>query len=381
MVDRPQHDELTTAQRSALDAVRRAAGRRREYDRARLVSVLDSTGSSVAAYESALETVRERARVVVHFHPDRIAADGRIVARGLLEDGVYRNQFETKLSAGSRSAHEGGERDRWEQALFDAAYQAPGTTPFERPKYGSLELVRHPDGPAPRFGSCYFVLDAAVSHRTTFTFAGSEQPEAVERAGTIDELDGVMVALLEEVAAARGATVAWPPFVVSTLGLGPTTVTALLERITRELSQPRHFDAAQPPGRVLDSCIEAQIHGTIDLRRDVDTVVIDPSFRGTATGEAIDRLCRTHAIDHAAHGGFRLDVARVPDDFRGPAMPRLAERVARDGILHAAAIGIAEAELRADPSSFGEHGSFDEVLQQLKQLWHVLVHFGRTIAN
>ena len=49
----------------------------------------------------------------------------------------------------------------------------------ERPKYGSLELVRFPDGPAPRFGSCYFVL-RGVGPRTSITFMGSEDPLAAE---------------------------------------------------------------------------------------------------------------------------------------------------------------------------------------------------------
>jgi hypothetical protein len=36
--------------------------------------------------------------VAVHFHPDRIAADGRVVVERLLDDGVYRSQFETRIS-------------------------------------------------------------------------------------------------------------------------------------------------------------------------------------------------------------------------------------------------------------------------------------------
>src|SRR5262249_20303827 len=45
------------------------------------------------------------------------------------------------------------------------------------------------------------------------------------------------------------------------------------------------------------------------------------------------------------HPGFSLHVNQVPDDFRGPAMPPLARRIARDGILNVAVIGEAAASL------------------------------------
>lgn len=33
----------------------------------------------------------------------------------------------------------------------------------------------HPDGPAPRFGSCYFLLSPKVSSRSTYTYLDSHQ--------------------------------------------------------------------------------------------------------------------------------------------------------------------------------------------------------------
>ena len=82
----------------------------------------------------------------------------------------------------------------------------------ERPKYGALELVRHPDGPMPRFGSCYFVLRPAVSMRTSLTFAGSEDPRALERLGLIGRMHNVMAALLTEIEEGGMASPPWPPF-------------------------------------------------------------------------------------------------------------------------------------------------------------------------
>jgi hypothetical protein len=58
-------------------------------------------------------------------------------------------------------------------------------------------------------------------------------------------------------------------------------------------------------------------------------------------------------------------------------MPRLAERIAGvTGMIDAAVIGTAEASLHHQPELWRDWGSPEEVLQHLKQLWHVLVHCG-----
>jgi hypothetical protein len=58
-------------------------------------------------------------------------------------------------------------------------------------------------------------------------------------------------------------------------------------------------------------------------------------------------------------------------------MPLLAQRIAGvDGMVNAAVIGTAEASLRNEPDAWRDWGSHAEALQHLKQLWHVLVHYG-----
>ena len=82
------------------------------------------------------------ARVVVHFHPDRLGPTSTTVAEALLDEAVYRNQFETGLSSGSVSAFRGGARDTWESALFGGAYHTGRGDGVGTPEYGALELVR-----------------------------------------------------------------------------------------------------------------------------------------------------------------------------------------------------------------------------------------------
>jgi hypothetical protein len=171
------------------------------------------------------------------------------VAESLLRDGVYRNQYETGLSSGSPTAFPGGERDIWERTLFGGAYHAEGVLASERPKYGSLELVRFPDGPAPRFGSCYFVL-RDVGARTSITFMGSEHPQASGRSGTLAKPHDAMAALLSEIENGGMAAPDWPPFRAPTLGVPGTTVGRFCD-LGKSLCNPRPNSSGGEPGRVV----------------------------------------------------------------------------------------------------------------------------------
>jgi len=358
------------------------SARRAEAAASRHVAdLLARAGVEQSDYDEAMECMRVSARVAVHFHPDRLGATHRTVAESLLDDGLYRSQFETGLSGGSVSAYPGGERDQWENRLFGGAYNKNGVTNAERPKYGALELVRHPDGPIPRFGSCYFVLRQQVSHRTSFTFMGSESALSTERPGTLGRMRAVMAPLLAEIS--QGGTTAppWPPFRAPTLGVPRLTVPLLLA-ILRELPLQRLDVGNGMPGRVRDTCIEAQVHGPIDFARDVELLVADPAFSATETGDVLRAISRRYAVHLQWHCGFRLAANDVPDDFRGPEMPRIARRIADpDGIVDAAVIGKAAAAMHRDPSAWIDRGTVAEASQHLKQLWHVLVHYGSPASH
>jgi hypothetical protein len=207
-------------------------------------------------------------------------------------------------------------------------------------------------------------LRPTVSRRTSFTFSGSEQPDAAERLGTIDNLEPVLAPLMTEISEGTGARVSWPPFRAPTLGVEELTVPMFLD-ICQGLSEPRNLRASGPRGRVLDSCIEAQVHGPIDLASDVECVVVDPAFDGTRSGELLNEIAKRYGIEVAYHQGFRMAAGEVPADFRGPVMPVLARRIAQDGIVDASAIGVAEAALWESPDAWRDIGTEAEVLQYL----------------
>jgi len=71
------------------------------------------------------------------------------------------------------TAYPGGDRDRWEHALFAGAYQRPNVRAGERPKYGGLYLMHHLNGACPRFGSWHLRLRPEVTRRATLVFGDS----------------------------------------------------------------------------------------------------------------------------------------------------------------------------------------------------------------
>ncbi|SCL72989.1 Protein of unknown function [Micromonospora citrea] len=363
------HAALTPAQRAAIEHVRATALRDRPAALAAVARALAGSGVTHRP-ERLIEAIGRHGRLTLNFHPDRLLADGRTVAAALDAEGVYRSQFETGISNGGLTAFPGGDRDRWEESLFGGAYQAPGVLPMDRPKYGGLNLLDHPDGACPRFGSCHLRLRPEVLARATFCFGDSHL--GPRDLGTIDVFEPVLAALL---AATDGTGVS--------LGV-PGDVVTLVQSLLR-----RREDLAAAPGaagRALDDYIEAQIHGELSLARDVEMVVADPSFQGTETGETLDALARRHGVALHWHAGFELPVDGIDPDFRGPAIPPLAARVhaefARPGDpIDAALIGRAAASLATEPSRWADRGPAEVTLQHLKQLWHVLVRFGAPRAT
>ena len=254
-------------------------------------------------------------RVTVHFHPDRLVrCPGRAgvpILRAMAADGRYRSQFETGTSNGLVSCHPGGDRRRWESRLFAGAYDdAP---PAARPVYGSLDHRRRPAGGSPRFGSAHLRLSADVLARTTFCY-----PDSVFEPVDVGTADRCRLAELA--------------------------------------------DADAGDADPLDDYVEAHVHGGVLFPRDVEALVLDPCFRGTAV-EADARLL---GVPVEEHPGFRArieDVAAHPD-YRGPEIVEAAVRVARDGVLDARVIGEAVRE-----------GLYDG--QVLKRVWHCTARFGR----
>lgn len=349
---------LDECQQEALAHVASYAMLRKPGALERLNHVLEMSDISPEEFSEAVDLLKTQARVALHFHPDRSCAGGQTVLESLLESGLYKSQFETLISAGSVTAWPGGHRFGWEDELFAEAYSQASAE--KRPKYGALHLLHSPDGPAPRFGSCFFLLKPRLSQRCTFTYLDSHLKPP--QRGTLAEFDDVLAALFTESFERQYA-------------LGRTNISPrkLLESfLTLETKVSKLI-----PSRNLDHYIEAQVHGPVSLQNDAEQVVADPSFRGTEIGDQLERMADRYNLEIRWHGGFRLPVKDVPKDFRGPVMPRFAARVAgkRDWV-DARILGQACHSQASSPGSWDEFGEAEQVSQLLKRLWHVVLRFG-----
>lgn len=336
---------------AALDAVRDRARAARDDAGKRWNAAIG--GTATRPFEEVAERFQRSGRITLNFHPDRITREGRTVAAGLLADGRYRSQWQTGLSAGSRSAVPGGHRQHWESALFNRAYDTADPSTSNHPVYGSLDLLLDPHGGSPRFGSSFVVLRSHVRLRTTLCVGDSVTgPRDV---GTVDAPWSILAGLAEQ--ARDGALL--------NRGLG-------VEDLLRVLDGSY---VSRGPSRDLDGYVEAQVHGGVSLRDDVAVIVVDPSFAGTAVERDLSEASQKFGFELAWHGGSELESDKVPS-ARAPTMPDLAKKVARpDGVVDAHAIGMAAARITfEDPTPSGDDP--ESPLQQLKYLWHTLLAYG-----
>jgi hypothetical protein len=360
--------QLLKFQKAALEYITRYARGRKKRAQEQITHILQMSNIARSEFDEAVSTIKTWARVALHFHPDRPNPQLTSVAEALLESGLYKSQFETMLSNGSLSAFPGGERDDWENKIFGGAYHTDGVTNEHRPKYGALDLMLHGDGPSPRFGSCYFLLKPEVSRRCTFTYLDSHTDPAEK--GTFEEFDDIISSLMFE-AFLRD-------FAIGESGLTPRK---LINHLCSNLKRPFDDPANKVATRNLNHYIEAQVHGEVSLKDDVDILVADPSFQRTDTGKVLRQMCAKYGIDLYWHCGFAMSVDEFPDDFRGPTMPSLARRIATEAWLDPSMIGPAVFDLKQNANDWKDRGTPEEVLQELKYIWHVLVKYGQPLQT
>ena len=362
----------SAANLAALAHVRTIAEANRVRDAARILDVLRSASIS-ADVDELCAGLRRTSAITVNFHPDRLAADGRSVAEALASDGIYRNQFETRISSGGLTAYPGGDRDRWEDVMFGGAYQAPGIDAGERPRYGGLDLFGFANGACPRFGSCHLRLSAAALDRSTF-FVGDSVLDPKD-GGVIDRLEPVIAGLLERAVRGDG-------FTVETL-------------VGRLMAADSGAPGSAGMNHALDGYVETQVHGPITLSTDVEAVVLDPSFRGTSDGRRLVDAAQRNHLDVDWHDGVQLTVDEGPVDMAAAAeefrwgrfcadgrAANLAHRVIQDHggngkHLDAATLGRAAASVVSRPNEWQPWSDAEDPLTRLKDLWHILVVYGR----
>jgi hypothetical protein len=156
------------------------------------------------------------------------------------------------------------DRDEWERSTFNGGYHQEAISPSERPKYGALNFTGDPLGAAPIFGLCHLVLKDSVRKRTTVTFTDSSRP-AVAQVGTLETLPHVLLnksdaSLRRSIEVQLGTAQNWRP----------------------EMRDPEY--------------IEAQIHGPIELDRDVAEIVAHVRYRNGPPAVSFAKLAKKLAL-------------------------------------------------------------------------------------
>jgi hypothetical protein len=357
------YDQLTKSQVSAIHFFNNYASKFKTEAQNEIKSILKNANIDYKEQIDAIENLKNCVRVGIHFHPDRPDKEMKTTIENLFVQGMYKNQFETHISAGALSPHKGGSRDIWEKQLFGGAYFRKSTKHSERPKYGALNLLQSPDGPAPRFGSCYFLLKPELSHRCTFTYLDSHQ--IPKEKGTFEEFDLILSTLLRDTFHYN-----------NTLGEQNISIKELFKHFTN-LHKPIKKLSNKNPKRKLNHYIEAQIHGNISLTEDVETLIADPSFKNTGIGLLIEKTWKKYSIKLLWHMGFKLNIQEIPKDFRGKEMPKLAKFIVGNGFIDTHHLGLAVMDIYQNPKKWDRWGTQNEVLQKIKLLWHVLVKYGK----
>lgn len=312
--------------KASLHLKNRAEALRSANSKSSFTDMADASNSRCKHHpcvDKAISHVRSRSEgspvptglpVTLNFHPD-ILHRGRLMIEALAEEGIYRSQFETGTSNGGMTAHPSGDRWRWESEMFGAAYD--NVAPDLRPKYGALNYLRSVTGGSPRFGSSHLRLRPHVLARTTFCYPDSY----------LDPVD----------------------FGVS----DRMSLIALAEKGRASMD-------------VLDSYIEAHVHGPLILAEDVEAIVLDSCYRNTP----IEAVAATLPFALEWHPGFRMPVSQIEDcaAYRGLEVAELAASIAVDGSVTPREIGLALRFNRAAP-------------QSLKRVWHCVARFGGPIAE
>lgn len=307
--------------------------------------------------------IQSNARIGIHFHPYRKSKNGISVIEHLIESGYYKNQFETKISNGSLTAFKGGQRDIWENLLFDKVFEKNNIEISLRPKYGALSLIGHSDGPSPRFGSCYFLSNPRLCKYTTFTYLDSYFNPTEK--GTIEIFDDIISSILSE-SFQRDAT----------LGFKNIRPDKLIQHINKYLSGELDLKFKTPLSRNLDHYIEAQIHTQISLLKDVEILVADKAYQKTEYEKQFIELCKNYHLKLIWNRGLELKTNNVPDNFRGAEMPIIAKEIAINNKINAYSIAKAENKISATSKDESE---IKKKNQLLKYLWHTLVKYGEPI--
>ena len=346
----------------AVQIIESQAAEREQDDRKELSQIL-AAASVNADIDLLASKLLYDCDVTINFHPDRFSNNGKLIIKNLLIDGEYHNQHKTGTSNGGL----GGNRDSWENRLFQGAYHDGVTEMVDRPKYGALNIYNYIDGATARFGSCFFTVKPHVVERCTFAFGDSSTDPDVM--GTSKQFCGILKALLQRVSN-TGKLVEKEDFTIQ-------------KAVDYILSMQK--DCMNGMGRVLDNiCLETHIHGKLSLFNDVESLYIDEFYIPTEIYPMVKDIAERYDIKLYYIPKRQFNISKIDDEewiWKGVPMTRtLADRINEkfggNGMLNTVLIGLASQDSVIHPENWLDIGSAYDLFQNFKKIWHYVAFWG-----
>lgn len=350
---------ISNPQNKAINHIRSYALSKNKEAEKTISHICGMSNLKISDYENIKKLILEKTSVVLHFHPYRILPSYKTVIDSLLEDGIYRNQYETNISNGGLFPFKGGLREEWEKKIFGEKYIIEGRKQKDCPKYGALDFKLFSEGPSPRFGSAYLVLDKNILPYCTFTYNdSSDEPKG---RGVADKFDVILAELLSEIFTREYF-----------LGKKDINISEFFSYIKDKInsSKPTNY------GRNLNHYIEVQIHCDINLLNYATHLVCDSSFKNTKFEEKIIGLGKKNSLKHSWYPGFQIKIEDIPDNFRGPFSSEFAKIISTSGYLNSISLADFEKNYFDNEAYWKQEYPDKNLLQELKYLWHILVKFG-----
>jgi hypothetical protein len=232
---------LSPTQRAVLADVRTRAAElsRRAYPE--LLARAEERGFTETELQRVLRYVRDRAPLTINLDlNDQLYRSEALVVDGLIDSGRYLNRFETL------GFHSG--RDESEANFLGMSPQGARLASSERLKYGALNASHSPQGGATGYGRSHLRLNPGIRPRLTFSPEDSLST-AKETIGTADHFAHVLLNANDD----------------------------------RFMEAMNHGSGRCGPKVIAPRLyIELQIHGPVELARDVEALVANHSYRGTS---------------------------------------------------------------------------------------------------
>jgi hypothetical protein len=253
---------LSPTQHYVLEDLRTKAETRSNAARQELLRIADDFGCTEKDLDKCLAYIRDEAPLTINFFPAELSVLGARNIDAFSMDSHYRNAFE--LCERAQSARDAKDvRDEWERRLFEGGYHAHELIPDERPKYASLNADQDPRGGSRFWGDCFFILSKSIRDRVSLTPDDSSVCDA-DSVGTFENCQHVLVRANE------------------------ARLAAILE--TSRSGKPT-------PVNVVNAYVEAQIHGPIELSRDIEALVVNQRYAGTDIEAKLRKFAEANGIE------------------------------------------------------------------------------------